>query len=83
MDYWIIAPAALAVAFVVSAIDFWVYIVFWRGLIGLAVAGGLLAWLGLSGPWLLMASLASGFVALALIEAIERMTKVALSVRSR
>lgn len=83
MDYWIILPAAMAVAFVVSALDYWVYIVFWRGLIGLAVAGGLLYWAGLTGQPLVMFSMAATFAALAGIEIVERITKVAVSLRTR
>lgn len=78
MDYWIILPVALSVAFVVSAIDYWVYIVFWRGLIGLTVAVGLLWWFGLTGPSLVAFALAATFSALAVIEMIDRASKVAI-----
>lgn len=83
MDYWIIFPVALAVAFVVSAVDFWVYIVFWRSILGLAAAGLLLFWLGASGAGLAVSALASAFAAVAVIEVIERVTKIALPVRPR
>lgn len=81
MDYWIILPVALAVGFLVSAMDYWVYIVFWRGIIGLAAAGGLLYWSGETGPGLVITALASTFAALATIEIIDRVTKQVLPVR--
>lgn len=83
MDYWIIIPVALAVAFVISALDYWVYIVFWRGMIALALAASLYLWLGVPNPYLFIGATASTFVALASIEIIERVTKVAVSVRPR
>lgn len=81
MDYWTVIPVALAVGFFVSAMDYWVYIVFWRGIIGLGAAVGLFYWQGTTGVNLVIASTAATFTALAVIEIVDRITKTVLPVR--
>lgn len=80
--------AALAVAFVISLIDYWVDLKFIRIVLSVVLAAGALVALdsadldaGLA-EWLTL-SLAAGFVAISAIQVLERVTRIAVSYRGR
>ena len=63
--------AGLAAAFVVSAVDFWRFIPFWRGIIGLLVAAGASLALGTAEETAIIYGAAGAFLALSVISLIE------------
>lgn len=81
MDYMIIVPLSLATAFAVSALDYWRYIRFFRGVLGWLFCGAMLWALGWSGAPLVVASMASAFTALAIIDLVARSSYVTVARR--
>lgn len=75
--------ATLAACFVLAAIDFWVDLGFYRGILAAILAGAALAALTgrLEPGWLITSALACGFATVAVIQVLERVT--ALTIRSR
>lgn len=63
--------AALAAAFVISAIDYFRYLPFWRGLIALLVAVAALVALGESGWTLPVLGAAAAFLAMSFIGVVD------------
>ena len=63
--------AGLAAAFVISAVDYFKYIPFWRGIIALLVATGAAALLAMAGWTSAVYGAAGAFLALSAISLIE------------